>query len=86
MARQTFDFKVITPSGTVLSRKPEIVVLPGAEGDFALMHGHVPMIAKLKSGKALILHDRQKESIVIASGFVMMRQDQAIVFTREMNL
>lgn len=86
MARETFNFKMITPGGTVLSREPEIVVLPGAEGNFALMHDHAPIIAKLNSGKVLILHDKQRESIAIASGFVMMQQNQAIIFTRETTL
>ncbi|HHY47230.1 MAG TPA: hypothetical protein GX506_08050, partial [Firmicutes bacterium] len=47
MPRNPFDFRVITPEGLAFSARAEIAVLPGSEGDFAVLHGHAPMVAAL---------------------------------------
>src|SRR5580704_10406601 len=42
--------QIITPEKTFFSGEAEMVVAPGAEGEFGVMQGHMPFISLLKPG------------------------------------
>ncbi|MHA1568420.1 MAG: F0F1 ATP synthase subunit epsilon, partial [Alphaproteobacteria bacterium] len=46
----TLSFELVTPERLVLSEPVEMVVIPGAEGDFGALPGHSPMISTLRTG------------------------------------
>lgn len=68
----TLNFNV--PHKTLYS-KTEIysVVVPGLEGEFSLLGGHVPIVAQLKPGIVQVYREQtsQPESYVISGGFVL---------------
>lgn len=44
------DFELVTPDRRILGSTPEMVVIPGAEGDFGALRGHAPVVAALRPG------------------------------------
>ena len=46
----TFNFELVTPERLVFSGEASQVVVPGAEGDFAVLAGHSPFISTLRPG------------------------------------
>ncbi len=45
-----FNFELVTPERLLLSGEAEQVVVPGAEGDFAVLAGHAPVVSTLRPG------------------------------------
>ena len=53
---QKLTLKLIKPSGVVYEATADMVVMPGSEGEFGVMYGHVPMVVQLKAGDMKV-HD-----------------------------
>ena len=45
-----FTFDLVSPEKLLLSEEVEMVVVPGAEGDFGVLIGHAPLISSLRPG------------------------------------
>ena len=44
------DLELITPEATVLAATPELVVVPGSEGEFGVLRDHAPVLSSLRPG------------------------------------
>ncbi len=47
---EMLQFELVSPERLVLSQAVEMVVVPGAEGDFGAMPRHAPMISAVRPG------------------------------------
>lgn len=45
-----FSFELVSPEKLLLSENVEQVVVPGSEGDFAVLVGHAPVLSTLRTG------------------------------------
>ncbi|MEZ5774550.1 MAG: F0F1 ATP synthase subunit epsilon [Hyphomicrobiaceae bacterium] len=45
-----FKFELVSPERLVLSEDADQVVVPGTEGDFAVLPGHAPLLSTLRPG------------------------------------
>lgn len=64
----TFNFELVTPERLLLSGEAEQVVVPGAEGDFAVLAGHTPVISTLRPGIVEITMAGGKQRIFVKKG------------------
>lgn len=64
----TFTFELVTPERLLLSGAAEQVVVPGAEGDFAVLPGHAPVISTLKPGIIEITLADGKQRVFVKKG------------------
>ena len=46
----TFKFELVTPERMVVSEEATQVVVPGTEGEFAVLPGHAPVVSSLRPG------------------------------------
>lgn len=46
----TFKFDLVSPERQLISDEVEQVVVPGSEGDFAVLPGHAPFLSTLRPG------------------------------------
>ena len=51
MSEQLIKTQIISPDKEIYNGSPEMVVLPGEDGDFAAMYEHAPLITFLRPGK-----------------------------------
>lgn len=73
------QLEIVTPDRVVLSTEADYVSLPGAEGEFGVLPGHIPLFAALKMG---CLHYQKGGKVVYASlagGFAEVADDKVQV-------
>ncbi len=78
------EFELVSPQKLVKSEPVEMVVVPGAEGDFGVLPGHSPLIATVRPG-VIDIHEggQVKESIFVAGGFAEVSPDRCTVLAEE---
>ena len=66
----TVEFELVSPERLLLSRPVEMVVVPGAEGDFGVLPGHAPLISAVRPGVIEVYeNDKVTDRIFVAGGF-----------------
>ena len=66
----TVEFELVSPERLLLSRPVEMVVVPGAEGDFGVLPGHAPLISAVRPGVIEVYEaDKVTDRIFVAGGF-----------------
>ena len=61
--------EVVTPDKLLLSKEVDVVVATGVDGEFGVLHGHVPFLATLDIGELRYRDGNQEEYAAIAGGF-----------------
>ena len=75
---------LVSPEKLLLSDAYEMIVVPGAEGDFAVMAGHTPITSSLRPGVISIYEgDNEKDRIFVNGGFVQVADDKMTVLAEE---
>jgi F-type H+-transporting ATPase subunit epsilon len=76
--------ELVSPEKLLLSDAYEMVVVPGSEGDFAIMAGHTPITSSLRPGVIAIYEgDVEKDRIFVNGGFVQVADDKMTVLAEE---
>lgn len=71
--------EVVTPEKVLVSREVDTVVLPGAEGEFGVLPGHIPVLAGLLPGELRYEADGKKNYLAITDGFSEVSEDRVSV-------
>lgn len=64
--RITFD--LVSPERLLYSDQCEMVVAPGAEGDFGVLSGHSPFMTTLRMGEITIYEGGKPKDVMFVSG------------------
>jgi len=64
----TVDFELVSPERLVISAPVEMVVVPGAEGDFGVLPGHAPLISTVRTGVISIYENKAVDRRIFVSG------------------
>ena len=65
----TFKFELVSPERVLLSLDADQVVVPGSDGEFAVLAGHAPVIATLRPGVLDVTAGGTKRRLFVKSGF-----------------
>jgi len=65
----TFRFELVSPERVLMSEEVEQVVLPGTEGDFAVLVGHAPFVSTLRPGILDVTSAAGRKRILVKGGF-----------------
>ncbi|MBM3485740.1 MAG: F0F1 ATP synthase subunit epsilon [Alphaproteobacteria bacterium] len=80
----TVQFELVSPERLLVSKPAEMIVVPGAEGDFGVLPGHAPMISTVRPGIIGIYRDGKiDERIFVAGGFAEVMPDRCTVLADE---
>ena len=80
----TTEFELVSPERLLISAQVEMVVVPGAEGDFGVLPGHSPLISTLRPGVITIYENRQpKDAIFVAGGFAEVTPERCTVLAEQ---
>jgi len=80
----TVEFELVSPEKLIMSAPVEMVVVPGAEGDFGVLPGHAPMISTLRNGVISIWNGGAVEAtIFVAGGFAEVNPERCTVLAEE---
>ena len=61
-------FELASPEALLVSTAADMVVVPGAEGDFGVLPGHAPVIAMVRPGVIDVHQGERVESRLFVSG------------------
>jgi F-type H+-transporting ATPase subunit epsilon len=85
---ETIEFDLVAPEAVILTQPVEMVVIPGADGDFGVLPRHAPMIASLRPG-VITVYDRQgsawqpKNRIFVGAGFAEVTPERVTVLAED---
>jgi F-type H+-transporting ATPase subunit epsilon len=65
----TMQFDLVSPEKMLASVPATAVQIPGAEGDFTAMPGHVPFLSTLRPGVVIATTDKGEMRYVVTGGF-----------------
>ena len=77
----TFEFELVSPEKLLISRQVEMVVVPGGDGTFGVLRGHVPLISNIRPG-VIEVYDRRpvaSERLFVAGGFAEVTGERCTV-------
>ena len=84
MAENAVQFELVSPEKLLLSEDVEMVVVPGAEGDFGVLPGHAPMISTVRPGVIHVFEGGSvKTRIFVAGGFAEVTPERCTVLAEE---
>ena len=70
-------FELVSPSALLASEEVDMVVVPGADGDFGVLAGHAPVLSNLRAGVVDIHNDGQvTKSLFVEGGFAEAAGEQ----------
>ncbi len=61
--------EVVTPDRKLLSAEADVVVCPGVEGQFGILHGHIPFLSALDIGEMYYRDGGKTEFLSVSGGF-----------------
>lgn len=79
----TFKFELVSPERVLMSGDAEQVVVPGAEGDFAVLAGHAPVISTLRPGVLDVLLSGTKRRVFVKSGIAQVEPDRLTILAEQ---
>lgn len=77
-------FELVSPERLLLSEEVEMVVVPGAEGDFGALPRHAPFLTMVRPGVIEVYNNRQvSERLFIAGGYAEVTAERCTVLAEE---
>ena len=71
--------EIVTPERVVVAESVDEVVLPGIEGEFGVLPGHIPFLTALKVGELVYRSGSLKEHLAVSWGYVEVTADSVKV-------
>lgn len=82
----TFKLTITSPDGELFSGEVFRIILRGAEGDLAIMAGHIPFVTAIKPGKCTVeLDDGSTKSASCDGGILTVSSDTVRVLAGSFN-
>ncbi len=82
MAKVTF--RLVMPERELLNTEADMVVVPGSEGDFGVLHGHAPLISTVRPGVLEVFQGNKAEQrFLVAGGFAEVTPERCTVLAEE---
>ena len=78
------DFELVSPQRLLLSEAVDMVVVPGAEGDFGVLAEHAPLISTVRPGTITVYQGNAVSArIFVAGGFAEVTAERCTVLAEE---
>jgi len=71
--------EIVTPERIVVAEDVDEVVLPGIDGEFGVLQGHIPFLTALKVGVLTYRSDGAEERLAVSWGYVEVTADNVKV-------
>jgi F-type H+-transporting ATPase subunit epsilon len=79
MAEKQLQLEVVTPDRLVVSTAADVVVLPGVEGQFGVLAGHVPFLSALQIGEMYYKQGGKTEFLAVSGGFAEVTGEKVTI-------
>ena len=77
---KNIKLEVVTPEKSIVSEEAQIVMAPGADGEFGVLIGHTPFLTTLKTGTVhYTAADGKQKFVFVSGGFAEALPDKVTV-------
>ena len=77
-----FSLIISSPDGDLYRGEAEKLILRGAEGDLAVMAGHVPFVTAVRKGRCVVEDSRDgRKQGIIEAGLLAVDREKTTVLT-----
>lgn len=76
---KTIKLTLSSPDGTVFDSDVVSASVRGADGDLAVLAGHVPFVTTVKAGKCVVLTEDDEITFSIGAGLLTVSSDKAVI-------
>lgn len=84
---KNFHLTILSPDGEVFNDNVISLVLRGAEGDLAILNGHIPFVTSVRPGKCVVtLTDEEELEGYLESGILNVSKDDVSLLVGDKNL
>jgi F-type H+-transporting ATPase subunit epsilon len=74
------EVSIVSPNRLLYkTEKADLIILPGAMGEFGVLKRHTPLLSALKKGKIIIRENGASKNFEISGGFVEVLADKVTV-------
>ena len=78
------SFQLVMPEREVLATEADMIVVPGSEGDFGVLHGHAPLISTVRPGVLEVIQDNKVDKrFIVVGGFAEVTPERCTVLANE---
>lgn len=78
------EFELVSPERLLLSESVEMVVVPGAEGDFGVLAGHAATVSSIRPGVLAVFEGGNVTSrVFLSGGFAEVTPERCTVLADE---
>ncbi|MEM9682232.1 MAG: F0F1 ATP synthase subunit epsilon [Pseudomonadota bacterium] len=78
------NFELVSPERLLLSEEVDMVIVPGAEGDFGVLGDHSPVISTVRPGTITVYEGSNvSDRIFVAGGFAEVTAERCTVLAEE---
>ena len=78
------SFRLVMPERELLATEADMVVVPGSEGDFGVLHGHAPLISTVRPGVIEVFQGSKAEQrFLVVGGFAEVTPERCTVLADE---
>lgn len=78
--------EVVTPDRKLLSAEADVVVCPGVEGQFGILHGHIPFLSALEIGEMYYREGGKTEFLSVSGGFAEVTGEKVTIVAESAEL
>jgi F-type H+-transporting ATPase subunit epsilon len=71
--------EIVTPDRRLLSADADVVVCPGVEGQFGVLHGHIPFLSALEIGEMYYRDGGKTEFLSVSGGFAEVTSEKVTI-------
>ncbi|MDO8530811.1 MAG: F0F1 ATP synthase subunit epsilon [Dehalococcoidia bacterium] len=72
-------FELVTAERIVFQDDVDVVIVPGVEGELAVLPRHAPLLTVIQPGEIRLRKKGEESSIVVTGGFLEVRPDKVTV-------
>ena len=77
--KKKLSLEIVTPMKQELVTQASELVLPGLEGSFGVLPGHIPLVSALRPGMLKVRKDQIETIYAIGGGYAEISEDKVIV-------
>ena len=79
MAKNKFNFELVTPEQVLISGEVQSVSIPGVEGNMTVLADHSPVATAIRPGYLEVQETGKSERYFLSGGFVEISQKEVII-------
>lgn len=77
-------FEVVTPTQLLRNEEADLVVVPGADGDFGVLPNHAPLLSSVRPGTVDIHEDGKiRDRLFVKGGFAEVTGEHCVLLAEE---